>query len=159
MHEYLPDDLDYKILQIIANDARISFLEVSRVCNVSGAAVHQRVQKMIAHGIITGSEFNLNMSLIGFKTCAFVSLSFAETAELESIVEKLKAIPEIMECHCISGIADLLIKVYAMDNSHLLRIIRQRIKPLGAVKADPIISYGELFHRQMTFPKGFAKEE
>ena len=52
MGEQLLDELDYKILNLISNDARISFLEVSRACNVSGASVHQRVQKMMTNGII-----------------------------------------------------------------------------------------------------------
>ncbi|MDE6634102.1 MAG: AsnC family transcriptional regulator, partial [Bacteroidaceae bacterium] len=40
------DELDEKILRMIANDARIPFLEVARKCNVSGAAIHQRIQKL-----------------------------------------------------------------------------------------------------------------
>ena len=86
MEEYILDELDYKILNLISNDARISFLEVSRICGVSGAAIHQRVQKLIANGIITGSEFLLNLNKIGFQTCAFLSLHFAAAEELDAIV-------------------------------------------------------------------------
>lgn len=51
------DSLDEKILQMIAENARIPFLEVARVCNVSGAAIHQRIQKLTTLGILKGSEF------------------------------------------------------------------------------------------------------
>jgi Lrp/AsnC family transcriptional regulator for asnA, asnC and gidA len=108
MEEHLLDELDYKILNLISNDARISFLEVSRICNVSGAAVHQRVQKMMANGIIIGSEFGLNMKKIGYQTCAFLSLHFSETANLDTIIEQIKDIREIVECHSISGEYDIL---------------------------------------------------
>ena len=51
------DKLDRKILGLIAEDARIPFLEVARSCNVSGAAIHQRIQKLTNLGILLGSQF------------------------------------------------------------------------------------------------------
>ena len=149
MGEHILDELDNKILNLISNDARISFLEVSRICGVSGAAVHQRVQKMIANEIITGSEFWLNLKKMGYQTCAFLSLHFSETENLDAIVEKLKDIHEIVECHLITGEYDVLIKIFALNNSHLYKIIQTQIKPLGLVKCETLISYKESFHRQM----------
>lgn len=149
--EELLDELDYKILNLIANDARVSFLEVSRICNVSGAAVHQRVQKMIANGIITGSEFWLNLKKIGYQTCAFLSLHFKETENLDTVVEKLKQIREIVECHSITGEYDIFIKIYAINNSHLYEIIQNQIKPLGVIRTETLVSYNQSFHRQFVF--------
>ena len=51
------DSLDEQILRMIAGNARIPFLEVARACNVSGAAIHQRIQKLTNLGILKGSEF------------------------------------------------------------------------------------------------------
>jgi len=149
--EELLDELDYKILSLIANDARISFLEVSRICNVSGAAVHQRVQKMMANEIITGSEFWLNLKKIGYQTCAFLSLHFSETVNLDTIAEQLKEINEIVECHSITGKYDIFVKIYAFNNSHLYEIIHNKLKPLGVVRTETLMSYNELFHRQFLF--------
>ena len=50
------DSLDEQILRLIASNARIPFLEVARACNVSGAAIHQRIQKLTNLGILKGSE-------------------------------------------------------------------------------------------------------
>ena len=145
------DELDYKILNLISNDTRMSFLEVSRICNVSGAAVHQRVQKMITNNIITGSEFKLNLNKIGYETCAYLSLRFNESEKTETIVKKLNAIPEIVECHLTVGDYDLFVKVYAHNNAHLLDIVKQQIKPLGLVRMESMISYGETFRKQIIF--------
>ena len=134
---------------MISNDARISFLEVSRNCGVSGAAIHQRVQKLIANGIITGSEFLINLNKIGYQTCAFLSLHFDQTSELAAIVEKIKDIHEIVECHLITGKYDVFVKIYSQDNSHLYDIIQTKLKPLGLVRCETLISYREVFHRQM----------
>ena len=147
----MPDELDYKILNLIANDARISFLEVSRLCNVSGAAVHQRVQKLTSAGVITGSEFWLDLPRIGYHTCAFLSLHFNDTHHLDAIVEQLRGIREVVECHSITGQYDVLVKVYALNNAHLYDIIHTRLKPLGLLRTETLISYRELFHRQVTF--------
>jgi Lrp/AsnC family transcriptional regulator for asnA, asnC and gidA len=145
------DELDFRILNLISNDTRMSFLEVSRICNVSGAAVHQRVQKLIAGGIITGSEFKLDFARIGYRTCAYLSLRFDGIADIDLIAQQLSAIPEIVECHATVGECDFLIKIHARDNAHLLNLIRRRIKPLGPVAIQTTLSGRELFHRQMIF--------
>ena len=49
------DLLDKKILRLVSEDARIPFLEVARACNVSGAAIHQRIQKLTSLGVLKGS--------------------------------------------------------------------------------------------------------
>ena len=59
------DLLDKKILRLIAEDARIPFLEVARSCNVSGAAIHQRIQKLTNLGILLGSQFLIDPEKIG----------------------------------------------------------------------------------------------
>ena len=50
------DSLDYKILRMLSINARKPYLEIARECNVSGAAIHQRIQKLINMGVLTGSE-------------------------------------------------------------------------------------------------------
>ena len=151
MEENGLDDLDYQILNLISNDARISFLEVSRICNVSGAAVHQRVQKMMANGVVTGSEFGLNMKKIGYQTCAFLSLHFSETANLAAINKQIREIREVVECHAITGEYDIFVKIYALNNSHLYELVQTKIKPLGAIRTKTLISFREEFHRQFVF--------
>lgn len=151
MDEFVLDELDYKILNLISNDTRISFLEVSRICNVSGAAVHQRVQKMIAHNIITGSELHLNYNRIGYETCAYLNLTFNEQNNLEDIVKELNSIPEIVECNVIMGVNNLFVKIYAHNNEHLLDIVNGKIKPLGLIKLEHIMSCKEIFRKQIVF--------
>ena len=61
------DTLDEQILKLIADNARIPFLEVARACNVSGAAIHQRIQKLTNLGILKGSEYVIDPEKIGAK--------------------------------------------------------------------------------------------
>ena len=151
METYIPDELDFRILNLISNDTRMSFLEVSRLCGVSGAAVHQRVQKMTASGIITGSQFKLDLGRVGYRTCAYLSLRFDGIADVDLIAQQLSAVPEITECHATVGECDFIVKIHARDNAHLLKLIRRRIKPLGPVAMHTTLSGREIFSRQMIF--------
>ncbi|MGP1477977.1 MAG: AsnC family transcriptional regulator, partial [Phocaeicola sp.] len=103
MTPYELDELDEKILKLIVGDARKPFLEVARVCNVSGAAIHQRVQKLIHAGVIKSSEFMLDNRMIGYKTCAYMGLFLRDPGQFTSIVDALKDIPEVVECYYTTG--------------------------------------------------------
>lgn len=74
MAQHELDELDEKILNLIVGNARIPFLEVARECAVSGAAIHQRVQKLTNIGVIKGSEFIVDSEKIGYETCAFIGI-------------------------------------------------------------------------------------
>ncbi len=110
------DSLDRKILKLIATDARVPFLEVARACNVSGAAIHQRIQKLTTLGILKGSEFIIDPEKIGYEACAFVGLFLKDPSSFDGVVEKLRQIPEVTECHYTTGGYDMFIKIYAKSN-------------------------------------------
>lgn len=156
MAPYELDELDEKILKLIIGDARKPFLEVARVCNVSGAAIHQRVQKLIHAGVIKGSEFMLDNRMIGYKTCAYMGLFLQNPGQFPSIVDALKDIPEVVECYYTTGKYDLFIKIYAHDNEHLLKIIHDRLQPLGLARTETLISLREGFRRHL--PIDFNRE-
>ncbi len=143
------DELDEKILNMIAGNARIPFLEVARACNVSGAAIHQRVQKLINLGVIKGSEYILDQAKIGYETCSYMGLFLKDPADFPKVVDALKGIPEVVECHYTTGQYDLFIKLYARNNQHLLEIIHSKLQPLGLARTESLISFREAFRRQL----------
>ncbi len=143
------DNLDRKILCMIANDARVPFLEVARLCNVSGAAIHQRIHKLTAMGVLDGSQFNIRPEKIGYETCAYIGLRLKNPEDFEHVLEKLKEIPEITECHFTTGNYDMFIKIFARNNYHLLDIIHNRLQPLGLSGSETIISFGAAIDRQI----------
>ncbi len=149
MGQHQLDTLDRKILHMIAEDARIPFLEVARACNVSGAAIHQRIQKLTNMGVLKGSQFIIDPESIGYETCAYVGLNLKNPEKFDIAVEELKGIPEVVECHYTTGDYDLFIKIFAMNNHHLLDIIHDKLQPLGLSRSETIISFGSAFTRQL----------
>ena len=143
------DSLDRKILELIAQDARTPFLEVARACNVSGAAIHQRIQKLVSTGVILGSQFVLNPEKLGYETCAYVGLYLKDPSDFDDVVEKLKEIPEVVECHYTTGGFDMFIKIYALNNHHLLNIIHDKLQPLGLSRSETIVSFNAVIDRQL----------
>jgi len=149
MENYRLDSLDEQILSLIANNARIPFLEVARECNVSGAAIHQRIQKLVNMGVIKGSEFVLDPEKVGYETCAYVGIYLKDPSTFDSVLNALKAIPEVVECHFTTGKYDMFIKLYARNNHHLLSIIHDQLQPLGLSRTETLISFNEAIKRQM----------
>lgn len=147
MSHYTLDELDKKILELVLKDARIPFLEVARACNVSGAAIHQRIQKLTNQGILKGSQYNVDPEKIGYETCAYIGLYLKDPERFDEVVEALKKIPEIVECHYTTGNYDMFIKLYAYNNHHLLTIIHDKLQPLGLSRSETIISFNEAINR------------
>ncbi len=143
------DKLDKRILRLIAEDARIPFLEVARACNVSGAAIHQRIQKLTKIGILKGSQFIIDPEKIGYETCAYIGLNLRNPESFDKVVTELKKIPEVVECHYTTGDFDLFIKIYAINNHHLLNIIHDKLQPLGLSRSETIISFNSAIDRQL----------
>ena len=132
------DKLDEQILRLIADNARIPFLEVARACNVSGAAIHQRIQKLTNLGILKGSEFIIDPEKVGYETCAYIGLFLRDPEQFDSVTEALKCIPEVVECHYTTGQYDMFIKIYARNNHHLLNIIHDKLQPLGLARTETL---------------------
>lgn len=153
------DSLDKKILSLIASDARIPFLEVARACNVSGAAIHQRIQRLTALGILKGSQFIVNPEKIGYETCAYIGLYLKDPSKFDEVVEELRRIPEVVECHYTTGGFDMFIKIFAKNNHHLLNIIHDKLQPLGLSRSETIVSFNAVINRQLPIYEAVVDDE
>ncbi len=144
------DNLDRKILSLITENARIPYLEVARECNVSGAAIHQRIQRLTRLGVITGSEFVIDPKKIGYYTCAYMGI-FLESASLyPEVVKKLKDIHEIVQCHYTTGNYSIFIKVYTKSNEDLKHMLVDKLQSIpGIARTETFISLEESFSRQI----------
>jgi Lrp/AsnC family transcriptional regulator for asnA, asnC and gidA len=142
------DRLDRKILSIIMRNARVPYLEVARECNVSGAAIHQRINRLFQTGILIGSEFKIDPKKLGYKTCAYIGVFLDHASLYDMVVEKIKEIPEITQCHYTTGTYSLFIKVFTYDNDHLKTILSDRLQKIkGISRTETFISLEENLNR------------
>jgi Lrp/AsnC family transcriptional regulator for asnA, asnC and gidA len=150
------DSLDRRILSILSENARMPFLEVARKCGVSGAAIHQRMNKMMEEGVVLGSGLKINQKGLGYFTCAFVGLKVNLTSQSthEEVFRKIKEIPEVVECHHITGQYSLLLKIYSHNNEHLKQILVEKIQSIPEITStETFISLEEGFTRHLPVEK------
>ena len=144
------DKLDRKILSILTKNARAPFLEVARECNVSGAAIHQRVQRLTKIGIISGSQFVVEPKKLGYHTCAYIGIFLDNAALFNDVSDRLLKIPEITQCHYTTGQYAMFVKVYAKDNEHLRQVLAGKIQAInGIMRTETFISLEVMVDRQL----------
>jgi Lrp/AsnC family transcriptional regulator for asnA, asnC and gidA len=143
------DSLDYKILSTLSSNGRKPYLEIARECGVSGAAIHQRIQKLTAMGVLKGSECLIDAASVGYDTCAYIGFFLKDPSKFDDVVERLRAIPEVVEVHFTTGQYDIFIKLYAHNNDHLLHLIHEELQGLGLARTESLISFKEVFKRQL----------
>ncbi|MDR3180923.1 MAG: Lrp/AsnC ligand binding domain-containing protein [Prevotellaceae bacterium] len=150
MARYNIDTLDQRILGLLIKNARMPFLEVARECGISGAAIHQRVKKMEDAGVIKGSSMQVKPTALGLDVCAFVGIHLNESNHYETTIDALKVIPEVVECHFVTGSYQLLLKVYCRDHEHLMDVLISTIQRIPNIqKTETLISLDHVFERQV----------
>ena len=144
------DFLDTKILSILSKNARIPFKDVAAECNVSRAAIHQRVQHLIDADVITGSGFDVNPKSLGYSTCTYVGINLERGSMYKEVVERLKHIPEVVECHFTTGPYTMLVKLYARDNEQLMELLNGKLQGTpGVVATETLISLEQSLKREI----------
>lgn len=150
MSTYHIDQTDQKILSFLVNNARMPFLEIARECGISGAAIHQRVKRLEKNGVITGSRLLVKPQTLGLNVCAFISINISEADKYIEVIDSLKKIPEVVECHFVTGRAALLLKLYCLDNDHLMDILLNTIQHIPHIQStETMISLDQSIERQV----------
>lgn len=150
MATYHLDPIDQKILSFLVNNARMPFLEIARECGVSGAAIHQRVKRLEANGVITGSRLLVKPAALGLNVCAFISIYLSKSDKYPEVIASLKRIPEVVECHFVTGKATLLVKVFCFDHDHLMQILLGTMQNIPFIQStDTMISLDQTIERQI----------
>lgn len=153
------DEIDNKIINMLILDARQPYQEIADACGLSRAAIHQRIQRMIASKMINGSRAMVDYSLLGYKTFSYVGIVLERGSLYESVCSQLYQIPEVMECNYTTGPYSMLIKLYARDNDHLMHILNSQIQNIeGVVSTETLISLKQSFERPFMLPVGEEEE-
>ena len=150
------DKLDKQIMEIISSNARIPFKDVAAACGVSRAAIHQRVQRLIDMNVIVGSGYHVNPKSLGYNTCTYVGINLEKGSMYNEVVECLRTIPEVVECHFTTGNYTMLVKMYAYDNAHLMDLLNNKVQQInGVTSTETLISLDESINRQLpiVYPK------
>ena len=111
------DRTDKKILEILQKNGKITNAKLSKQIGLSPAPTLERVRKLESRGIISGYHAKLNMSKIGLGVSTFVMVSLKghNKKNLQSVLDKIKDVENIVECHHITGSGDFILRIVAED--------------------------------------------
>ncbi len=132
---YTIDEIDRKILLILQEQGRITNAELARNVNLSPPAVHSRMKRLETLGFIRNYAAMLDREKIGYDILCFVLVSLL-AHQHEHIVRFREAtlkMPEVLECHHITGEYDYLLKVVIRNRSDLERFVVDQLTPLPGV--------------------------
>lgn len=117
MHTIELDSIDRRILRAVQDNARLSNVELSELAHLSPSQCHRRLKRLEDLGVVDGYSARLVPEKIGLGVTAFVSVSLGKHGENPAtrFAEAVQGIPEILECHSVSGEADYLLRVTAAD--------------------------------------------
>jgi Lrp/AsnC family transcriptional regulator, leucine-responsive regulatory protein len=143
----VPDQLspnDARILAVLQRDGRRPYADLGAEVGMTGPSAHERVKKLEARGVIQGYAAVVDPRAVGYDVLAFSWITQAPGTISHDLTESFAVIPEIEECHHISGEADYLIKVRARDTRDLERILRrvQSTPDVFSTETDVVFSSG-----------------
>jgi Lrp/AsnC family transcriptional regulator, leucine-responsive regulatory protein len=129
------DHLDQAILRILQDDGRISNVELARRINLSPPATLTRVKALEEQGIIRGYTALLDAEALGFELLCFiqVGLQLHQPEQVNSVREAIRDIPQVLECHHVTGDYDYLLKVVARGRKDLEKFILEQLTPIRGI--------------------------
>lgn len=139
------DNVDIRILDLLQKDVQLSNLELSKRVNLSAPAVHARIKRLESEGYIKKQVAILNHEKLGFDLLCFVFIStnMHQAEKLASLEGSLEAMKEVLECHCLSGEYDYLLKVACKDRKGLEIFIR-KLNELGVTRIQTSLALREI---------------
>jgi Lrp/AsnC family leucine-responsive transcriptional regulator len=129
------DAVDARLLALVQRDATLTATELSERLALSPSACHRRLQRLQRAGIVRGTVALLDARSAGRPTTVFVEISLASQADdvLDAFETAVARVPDVLECHLMTGASDYLLKVVARDSEDFARIHRQHLARLPGV--------------------------
>ncbi|WGK63748.1 Lrp/AsnC family transcriptional regulator [Croceiramulus getboli] len=124
------DSLNWKILALLQQNARISNASIARTVGISPPAVAERIKKMEDQGVIIGYRTAVSPAAAGYQLTAIITLR-AFMGKLKPFLEKVKTLEEVTNCYRITGNENIVMEVVLKNQKHLESFI------------DQVITYGE----------------
>ncbi|NLK94656.1 MAG: AsnC family transcriptional regulator [Clostridiales bacterium] len=145
------DELDLQILGLLIKDCRTPYLEIARICHVSGGTIHVRIKKMEDYGIIEGSRILLNFNKLGYDVCCYVGIYVDKASSFASVFEEMKKINEVVELHLTTGNYSMFAKVISKNMTDLQNVLLNKINNIAGIqRTDTFISLSQPINRNIT---------
>lgn len=127
MHS-LPDEIDLRAMRLLVTQGRMTWAELAHHLDLSGPATAERVRRLEERGFISGYGALLDRNQLGYGLTAFVGVDLANATHRTSFLSRMKLLPEVLECHHVTGDHDYLLKIACRSPLHVDQLINESIK-------------------------------
>ena len=117
------DAVDRQLLDALRANGRATYAELARVVGLSAPAVHERVGKLEAGGVITGYHATVAPESLGYSMSALIGVFLSDTARTDAVSDALRGVAEVEDCWFVAGEESYVVKVRVADVSALEQMI------------------------------------
>jgi DNA-binding Lrp family transcriptional regulator len=148
------DNIDHKVLEILQSNAKITNAQLSKEIGLSPAPTLERVKKLETTGIIQSYHAQIDREKVGLGVTTFVMISLTghKKQVTDAFVEQINVIPEVIECHHVTGSCDFLIKVIAKDISSYQQLMLEKINEIEQVASTQTMVILSTFKESKILP-------
>jgi Lrp/AsnC family transcriptional regulator, leucine-responsive regulatory protein len=148
------DLIDHKLLEILQSNGKITNAQLSKEIGLSPAPTLERVKKLENTGIIESYHAQVDREKVGLGVLTFVqvTLNGHRKSVSENFVENIAKVPEIIECHHVTGSCDFLLKVIACDIASYQKLIMETINEIEVVASTQTMVILSTFKNSKVLP-------
>ena len=142
------DELDLQIIQVLMNDADISYADLGKQLFVSGGTIHVRIKKLEEQKIVKGKKLVADLKLLGYDVIAFIGVFLEKSSLYDAVAKELKKIPEIVRLNYTTGNYSMFAEIVCKDIQQLRIILHDKLQNIvGIERTETFISLEENFKR------------
>lgn len=129
------DQLDYRILQHLQEDARLTNVELANRIGLSPSPCLRRLKRLEEDGIISGYMTLVDQNAVGLPVSVFVNVTLKEQSEpaLEKFEARIRQLPQVMECYLMTGTSDYLLRVVTADLAAYERFLKDHLTRISVI--------------------------
>lgn len=127
------DEIDCKVVAHLMRQGRITWSELASVLELSAPAAADRVRRLEERRVIQGYVAQIDPEAVGCELMAFIAISLGQAQYRAGFLQKVEELPEIQECHHVTGDDDYWLKVRCRNTKDLERLVSQELKALAGV--------------------------
>jgi len=144
MKKFELDEIDKSILNILMNDANISYVDIAKKIKVSTGTVHVRMKNLIAADIVKKAFLNVDYNRLGLNITAFIGIHLIKSSLYSEVIQELYKIPELVSAHLTTANFNIFIKIICRDSDHLHEILYEKIQRIeGVERTETFLSLEE----------------
>lgn len=144
------DELDGKLIAALSETPRIGIQELSNRLGIARATVYSRLERLETTGVLDGFGPDIDFAAIGHGVTAFITIELQQ-GRFNDVVPALEAMPEVIEAHALAGEGDIICRVAAKSNDHLMELVQKVLSTPGVRRSRTAISL-EQFIRHRSLP-------